>query len=101
MTPLLTVLLLLLDTGGGQGRGQDRPQPTHARGRGYTECQRGQCSHRTDREVSAPGRGIYISYNIYIIYNIQVGWEFDQPEPVFLGPELRQELEAVHRVNIR
>ena len=73
MTPLLTVLLLLLGTGGGQGRG---PQPTQARGRGYTECQRGQCSHRTDREVGGPGRGIY---NIYIIYNIQVGWEFDQP----------------------
>ena len=100
LTPLLTVLLLLLDTGGGQGqgRGQAGPQPTRARGRGYTECQRGQCSHRTDREVGGLGRGIYI---IYIIYNIQVGWEFDQPEPVFLGPELRQELEAVHRVNIR
>ena len=95
MTPLLTVLLLLLDTGGGQGRGQAGPQPTRARGRGYTECQRGQCSHRTDREVGGLGRGIYN------IYNIQVGWEFDQPEPVFLGPELRQELEAVHRVNIR
>ena len=98
MTPLLTVLLLLLDTSGGQGRG---PQPTQARGRGYTECQRGQCSHRTDREVGGLGRGIYSIYIIYNIYNIQVGWEFDQPEPVFLGPELRQELEAVHRVNIR
>ena len=65
------------------------PGSTSSRGRGwrgccccrlYSECQRGLCSPRTDRETN---------------------WEFDQPEPQHLDTEILAQLERGHRqVNI-
>ena len=82
-----------------EDRGEDHSQHKHEAGdtpsASEDSAPTGQTARWVDLDV------VSTIDNIYSIYNIQVEWAFDQPEPVFLGPELRQELEAVHRVNIR